>query len=229
MTQIEAIFTRHSVRRYKDMEIPKVYVSLLNEKIAELNFRKGLHIQLVTNEPKSFESIKTYGSFSNVKNYLVMAGKESPDLEEKIGYCGEQLVLMAQAMGLNSCWTGVSYSKVKGTYELEKNEKIICYIALGFGENQGVPHKIKSYSEVSNINGDSPIWFIKGVRAALFAPTAVNQQKFFIEYLGKDPEIKMHKVSVKALFSLVGFTKVDLGIVKCHFDIGANSKKYIWV
>lgn len=43
-----------------------------------------------------------YGKFSNVTSYLVMAGKPSPTLEETIGYYGEELVIMAQMMGVNS-------------------------------------------------------------------------------------------------------------------------------
>jgi ATP-dependent Lon protease len=84
-----------------------------------------------------------YGSFSGVKNYFVMAGKRGDDLDEKIGYYGEQLVLLAQTLGLNTCWAGLSYSKIPGTYELEDGEKIGCYIALGYGQNQGKEHEVK--------------------------------------------------------------------------------------
>ncbi len=52
--------------------------------------------------------------------------------------------LLAQTHGLNTCWTGLSYSKVPGTYELWSGEKIGCYIALGYGETQGAGHKVKA-------------------------------------------------------------------------------------
>lgn len=39
----------------------------------------------------------------------------------------------------------------------------------------------------------TPKWFNKGVEAAQLAPTAVNQQKFFIEYVGIK-EGNRHKV-----------------------------------
>lgn len=38
-------------------------------------------------EQKAFSGLIAYGSFSEVRNYLVMAGKKTGDLDERIG-CG---------------------------------------------------------------------------------------------------------------------------------------------
>ena len=119
MTLLEAIQARHSVRKYKDEPIHEDVLTTLQDRIREINQELGLHIQLVTGEPKAFSGPMAYGSFSGVKNYLVMAGKKGEDLDEKIGYWGEQLVLLAQTLGLNTCWAWLSYRKVAGTYELE--------------------------------------------------------------------------------------------------------------
>lgn len=227
MTLSEAIVSRHSVRKYKDTPLPESVLSALREKIEDINRNAGLHIQLVTDEPKAFSGIMSYGSFSGVRNYLVMAGAKSEELDEKIGYYGEQLVLLAQTLGLNSCWAGLSYSKIPGTYELGEGEKIGCYIALGYGETQGKGHKIKRAEDVSNADGNSPEWFRRGIDAALLAPTAVNQQKFRIEYLGPR-DGALPEVSAKATFSMVGYARMDLGIVKYHFEIGAGKENFIW-
>ena len=227
MTLSEAIVSRHSVRRYKDTPLPESVLSALREKIEDINRNAGLHIQLVTDEPKAFSGIMSYGSFSGVRNYLVMAGAKSENLDEKIGYYGEQLVLLAQTLGLNSCWAGLSYSKIPGTYELGEGEKIGCYIALGYGDTQGKGHKIKKAEEVSNADGNTPEWFRRGIDAALLAPTAVNQQKFRIEYLGPR-DGALPEVSAKATFSMVGYARMDLGIVKYHFEIGAGKENFIW-
>ena len=133
------------MRRYKDDPIPDEVLSILKDKVEEVNRIGGLHVQLVTGEPKAFSGLMAYGSFSGVNNYFVMAGKKSDDLDENIGYYGEQLVLLAQTLGLNTCWAGLSYSKIPGTYELGEDEKIGCYIALGYGETQGKGHKIKEF------------------------------------------------------------------------------------
>ena len=228
MTLEEAIEARHSVRAYKEQPLAENVVKVLEEKIAVLNREGKLHIQLIQNEPKAFlGTIAKYGKFRNVGNYIVMAGQKADDLDERVGYYGEQLVLLAQTLGLNTCWVGLSYSKVSGTYELGEDEKIACYIAIGYGESQGVSHKIKTVEQVSNISDITPLWFKKGIEAALLAPTAVNQQKFSFEYIGTSNN--RHQVRAKKGFSMIGYTKMDLGIAKYHFEIGAGEVNFEWL
>ena len=228
MTIQEAIEARHSVRAYKDQPLSEEIVKVLEDEIVKLNNEGQLHIQLICNEPKAFQgTMAKYGKFRNANNYLVMAGKKAEDLDERIGYYGEHLVLLAQTLGLNTCWVGLSYSKVPGTYVLEEGEKIACYIAIGYGETQGVGHKIKTVEQVSNASDITPSWFKKGVEAALLAPTAVNQQKFSFEYVGMNNN--RHQVQAKKGISMIGYTQMDLGIAKYHFEIGADKANFDWV
>ena len=228
MTIQEAIEARHSVRAYKDQPLSEETVKVLEDEIVTLNNEGQLHIQLICNEPKAFQgTMAKYGKFRNANNYLVMAGKKADDLDERIGYYGEHLVLLAQTLGLNTCWVGLSYSKVPGTYVLEEGEKIACYIAIGYGETQGSGHKIKTVEQVSNASDITPSWFKKGVEAALLAPTAVNQQKFSFEYVGMSNN--RHQVRAKKGFSMIGYTQMDLGIAKYHFEVGAGKVNFEWV
>ena len=253
MTIQEAIEARHSVRAYKDQPLADEVARRLEEEIAVVNQKGNLHVQLIRNEPKAFQgTMAKYGKFRNANNYIVMAGKkaasqreesktslDSPereqartkfkaeDLDERVGYYGEHLVLLAQTLGLNTCWVGLSYSKVPGTYVLEEGEKIACYIAIGYGETQGVGHKIKTVEQVSNTSDATPSWFRKGVEAALLAPTAVNQQKFSFEYVGMSND--RHQVRAKKGFSMIGYTHMDLGIAKYHFEIGAGEVNFEWI
>ena len=252
MTIQEAIEARHSVRKYLDKEIPADIIAALQDKITECNNAGNLNIQLVQNETKAFTGMLSYGSFSGVKNYLVMVGKKAKDLDERVGYYGEQIVLLAQTLGLNTCWVGLSYRKVPEAYNVGKDEKLVCMIALGYGETQGVPHKIKSVEDVSrsavrtlgsskNASDITPSWFRKGVEAALLAPTAVNQQKFFFHYVSKASQSAersfeylgmkdgRHQVRAKKGFSMIGYTQMDLGIAKYHFEIGAGKDNFEWV
>ncbi len=229
MTLLEAIEARHSVRKYTDEPIPEEILAIIRNRIDEINKEAGLHIQLVTDEPKAFSGLICYGTFSGVTDYFVMAGRKGEDLDEKIGYYGEQLVLLAQTLGLNTCWAGVSYSRIPGTYVLEDDEKIALYIALGYGQTQGKAHKVKSAKDISNASDLTPKWFNRGVEAALLAPTAVNQQKFYIEFLGFRDYSRVPKVTARPLFSMVGYSKIDLGIVKCHFELGAGKENFEWM
>lgn len=228
MTLQEAIVARHSVRKYIKKPLSEEIVAVLNEKIEECNRIGGLHVQLVTNEPKAFSGIFAYGKFSGVENYIVMLGAKSDDLDKRIGYYGEQLVLLAQTLGLNTCWAGLSYRKVKGTYQIADGEKLACMIAIGYGESQGVKRKSKTLSQVSNIDERTPEWFSDGVKAALLAPTAINQQKFYFRYISAD-NVAKPQVMATTVFSMVGYTDMDLGIAKLHFELGAGKENFEWM
>lgn len=160
-----------------------------------------------------------YGKFSGVKNYIALIGKKSPSLDERCGYYGERLVLLAQQLGLNTCWVAMTYSKVKNAYVLGEGEKLCVVIALGYGVTQGTGHKIKTPEDVVQTKGVLPDWFKRGIKAALLAPTAMNQQKFTFSLNG-------NQVSVKAGMGF--YAKVDLGIVKYHFEVGAGKDGWAW-
>lgn len=228
MTIQEAIEARHSVRRYIHKALTEDIIAKLQAKIDECNRSGGLNIQLVVNETQAFSGVMAYGKFSGVENYLVMVGKKDATLDERIGYYGEELVLLAQQLGLNTCWAGLSYRKVKDAYVVREDEKLACMIALGYGENQGVNHKSRTIEEVSNGYDTAPEWFKKGVAAALLAPTAINQQKFYFEYQSAEGG-KVHRVKASRRFSIVGYAQMDLGIAKLHFEIGAGKDNFEWV
>ena len=135
MTLLEAIKSRHSVRRYIHKPLSQEIIDTLQAKVDECNRLSKLHIQLVTNETKAFTGLFAYGKFAGVENYFVMIGEKEDDLDERVGYYGEQLVILAQQLGLNTCWAGLSYRKVEGAYSIDGDEKIACMIALGYGEN----------------------------------------------------------------------------------------------
>ena len=224
MTEFEALRSRHSVRKYQDRPLVDTVVKALQEEIATLNREGNLHMQLVLNERKAFKGFLSYGSVSNVANYIIIIGKKSDSLEYRAGYYGEKLVLFAKSIGLDTCFVGLTYKKIDGAFEVGKDERILLCIAIGYGEADGYRnHKIKRPDQVSNIAEDSPEWFRNGVEAALLAPTAINQQKFYFEYVAPD------KVKPKKGTSLAGYTKVDLGIAMYNFEVGAGRQNFHWL
>ena len=224
MTELEALRERHSVRKYQDRPLEESTIKALQDEILKLNREGDLHMQLVLNERKAFKGFLSYGSFSNVSNYIMIIGKKSDSLEYRAGYYGEKLVLFAQSIGLNTCFVGLTYKKIEGAFEVGSDEKVVLCVAIGYGEADGYrSHKIKRPDQVSNISADSPEWFRNGVEAALLAPTAINQQKFYFEYIPED-KVKPIKGS-----SLAGYTKIDLGIAIYNFEIGAGRDNFHWV
>ena len=103
--------------------------------------------------------------------------------------------------------------------KLNPGERLQIVIAIGYGETQGVAHKNKPLESFYKAEGETPDWFKAGMKAALLAPTAMNQQKFFFT-------LKDNTVAAKA--GLGFYAKMDLGIVKYHFELGAGKDSFRW-
>lgn len=213
MELLEAMEQRHSVRQYTNAAIEQEKRSVLDALAAQINKENDLNIQVIYDEPECFNSFMAhYGKFSGVNSYIALVGKKSPALEEKLGYFGEKLTLTAQQLGLNTCWVAMTHGKSRA--KIGKGEKQVCIIALGYGAVQGAAHKNKPLNEVCNYTNGMPQWFIDGINAALLAPTAMNQQKFFFE-LKPDG-------TVKGSYGKGFYTKLDYGIAKFHFEAAAG-------
>ena len=221
MTIKEAIKERHMVRQYTDKTIPTDIVESLNARITENNIKYNLHLALVVGNSDGIGSMAKLLLSKTVNNYIVLAGVDAPNLDEKLGYCGADLILYAQTLGLNTWWVGGMF-KGKGALK-NLNNKDVCVngvIAIGYGKTQGVPHKSKTAAEISRYNGKTPQWFVDGVDALLYAPTALNKQPYVVSGDG-------NKVSISA--GNGHFSGIDLGIGKYHFEVGAGKENFEWI
>lgn len=214
----EAIKSRHSVRYYRNEPIAEETRAELEALIGACNAESGLHMQLIVEDPECFDTLLAhYGMFKNVRNYIAVVGpKDMANLEEKGGYYGQKVVIAAQQMGLNTCWVAGTYKRGKCKAVLEDGEKIVCVIAIGYGESEGTRHKSKPLSKICDIpEADMPVWFKNGVKAAMMAPTAMNQQKYKITLEGGRPVITAGAGPM---------TRIDLGIVKYNFEAVSGHK-----
>lgn len=215
MEMMKLMEERHSVRQYEDKRIEDEKRKVLVDEIEKINRETGLHVQIFFDEPKCFDSLMAhYGKFTGVQNYIALVGKKGSNLDEKCGYYGEQLVLLAQSLGLNTCWVAMTHGKSAAV--IESGEKQACLIAVGYGKTQGSAHTSKPLDKLTSVNGTMPDWFKKGMEAVMSAPTAMNQQKFVFTLNGDQVSAK---VSGPAFYS-----KMDLGIVKYHFEAVTGKK-----
>ena len=213
MEILEIMKQRHSVRQYTDRAIEQDKREILNKLVNEINQKEELSIQIIYDDPNCFDSFMAhYGKFNGVRNYIALVGKKSSKLEETLGYYGEELVLKAQELGLNTCWVALTHGKSKAT--ICRGEKLVSLIALGYGVSQGISHKSKPMEALYKSTGPIPKWFKVGIEAAMLAPTAMNQQKFCFTLLPNE--------TVKVTSQRGFYTKVDLGIVKYHFDVASK-------
>ena len=219
MEIMEIMKQRHSVRAFKDQPLEADALRALREEIDACNKESGLHIQLITEEPEAFQAGKaSYGMFKCCKNYLNIIGPKGMD--EAAGYYGERVVLKAQELGINSCWVALTFKKGKAQGVIRDSEKRYLVIALGYGETNGASHRGKTIAQVSDYREGDPDWYRAGIEAALLAPTAVNQQKFRFARAGEKVTAKIAGLGV--------CTKIDLGIVKYHFEAGSGRGKDVW-
>lgn len=216
----EAIQARHSVRKYTLRDIDNEAQSELRGAIVEANRASGLNIQLCLNEATAFRGPIVGARFSNVKNYIAIVGMDDDSLDERGGYYGEQIVLRAQQLGLNTNWAGMANKKrVSKNAIVNPGERVVIVIAVGYGETQGTPHKPKPLEELCTVEGEMPDWFRHGVEAAQLGPSSMAQYKFRFELEGD---------TVAAVTDMGRSTKIDLGIAKCHFEIGAGETGWSW-
>lgn len=218
MDHMELMRARHSVRSYLDRPIEEEKLVRLREEIEQINREAGLHIQLFVEEPEAFAAnAPHYGLFRGCRNYFAMVGPK--DAQRKIGYHGERLVLLAQELGLNTCWVALTFKKSKVAVKADKGEKLHLVIALGYGEDQGRPHRSRDAAALSDLTDDAPQWYRNGIEAAMLAPTAVNQQKFRFSRSG-------NVVSASTKPAVLG--EIDLGIAMYHFELGAGRESFRW-
>ena len=209
MTLLESISARHSVRAYRQEPVAAQVRQQLDEFVAQVNAESGLDIAVMYDDPAGFDSrMAHYGKFSGVQNYIILKGKKTADFDYVCGYYGEKIVLFAQQLGLNTCWTAMTFNKKRVKELVPAGQELCMAISLGYGATQGVQHKSKALQDV--VNGTVPESFIPGIEAALLAPTAMNQQKFVFSENGGRPVLKVKGMGF--------YTMVDLGIVAYHFE-----------
>lgn len=218
MSMKEAMYKRHTVRKYMEKDIPAEMAEQLGRRITENNKKYDLAVRLMTNDTSAFNGLLRATFAKGVRNYFILAGREAPDVDERLGYGGADLMLYAQTLGLNTWWVGGTFSWKKIS-AMVPDSKVIGVIAVGFGAVQGVPHKTKKMEEISSYDGTKPAWFETGTEAALLAPTALGKQAFFIKGKG-------NKVSVACDNGI--FSGADKGLVKYHFELGAGKENFEW-
>lgn len=215
----EAMRNRHTVRRYTERPLSEDVVSLLEGRAARLNREHATTIRLVTEDSRCFGVLTKLILAKGVRNYLVLAGDGTPSTNERLGWCGADLMLYAQELGLNTWWVSGTFSRKGAARAAGVSGTVIGVIAVGYGATQGTPHTSKAPREVSSYAGAAPAWFTEGVEAALLAPTAMNRQAFHITGQGDE---------VALAYDHGACSDIDHGIVRYHFELGAGRKNFTW-
>lgn len=145
------------------------------------------------------------------------------ELEYMVGMVGESFVLECTAMGLGTCWLGMSYSKsvVSSCVKLlNDKEKIRCVIAIGHYD--AAPDKKRTRKTIFNLTGlddnafnKLPEWQKTAVNCGRLAPSAVNRQPWEFDIL--NPE----SIQIANIARNFGYGEIDVGIAMLHVEVGA--------
>ena len=159
MTLKDAMYERHTVRKYKDKPLPEDIIELLNKRVIENNSTHNVSVRLVIEDESAFNKLIRLVLAKGVKNYFVLCGKDTSDLDERLGYVSADLMLYARTLGLNTWYVGGTYSR-KAVEQKSPGERVIGVVAVGYGETNGKPHKSKPIDQVSVYEGgEAPSWF----------------------------------------------------------------------
>lgn len=218
MDMKQAMVERHMVRKYIDKPIPIEIARKIDGRVGDINREYRTDVMFVRDDSSAFNAAIKLVLAKGVRNYFILAGKAAPDLRERLGMAGADLMLFCQTLGLNTWWVGGTYSRAKMVQKAPDDE-VIGIIAVGYGATQGKPHKSKSAQEVATYEGPEPEWFKNGVEAALLAPTALDKQAFKIKGVGDEVTITYEPGT---------FAGEDLGLVKYHFALGAAAHPFHW-
>ncbi|MFR3430317.1 MAG: nitroreductase family protein [Holdemanella porci] len=135
---------RHTVRKYLDKPLDVDLISLLNARIEQNNELYDLTLKLVMNNSDGISSLARLMSNNTVQNYIILAGKECSSLDEKIGYCGADLILYAQSLGLNTWWCGGMFNGKNALKHLyDKDVRVNGVIRDWIWKNTGCTAQIK--------------------------------------------------------------------------------------
>ena len=215
MPVTDAMRARHVVRQYLDTPLPADVSAVLRERVIEANASHGTDIRLLTGSAPVYGPLWGTVRARSVRNCLVLSGPDAPDLDERLGHAGAALMLAAQDLGLNTWWSGGTFSKKAAARASGCTGRIAAVVAPLWGTVRA-----RSVRNCLVMAGpQAPDWFTQGVEAALLAPTAFGKQSFTLT--GKDGQVTIRCTEGD-------YAGQDRGIIKYHFEVGAGPDTFTW-
>ena len=225
MDRKEAIEKRFSCRTFDPAPMSRERIGEITARIDRINAASGLTLAFVEDGGAAFAGFRrSYGMFKNVRSLILMKGpSELPDLAEKLGYYGAELILELTALGLGTCWVGGTFDR--GALSVPAGETLLLAVPVGepgeilFKDRlllRRLHGKRKPAKERLTAAGDVPAWLRRGMEAVVPAPSAVNSQKPHFTYADG--------VLTAAVPGNHPLELVDLGIAKKHFELGAGGR-----
>ena len=232
MDIIEAMEKRISCRAFTNQPIEQETIDALSAEIARINEESGLHFQLFgPREDGTAIDMSPQMFASNPPWYAALVGKKDPVEEEKLGYYGERLVLLAVSMGLSTCWVASTYDHDTVRADVAEGEQLHDVVPLGYAPAKmplkqrtiraGIRRRSKDRDDL--YRGPYPVasapeWVQACIESVWRGPSAINEQPVVFVQDTPDSPIRAELSRVKT-----GMEYTDLGIAKYHFEVTAGA------
>lgn len=227
MDVMQAIAKRISVRAYADRAVEDEKLDQLEACIRQANDEAGLGMVLVRPETGGGGLSLAKAMFSGrPSSYVALFAPEDDASHDRLGYFGERVVLLAQQLGLGTCWVFGTYDSASVTVAPRDGEKLYGVIPVGYAAERtplkqrtvraALRRRDRKPADVYPGYASAPAWVRAGIDAVIAGPSAVNGQPW--TFVDTPAGIAATLPVVKS-----GIEFVDLGIAKLHFQLGAKS------
>lgn len=228
MDIMQAIAERISCRAYDNRPIEAEKLDELAACIEEGNVAGDLHMVLVRPEDGGGALKLSKAMFAGQPSaYIALFAGEDECSRDRLGYFGEKVVLLAQQLGLGTCWVFGTYDQSSVSVAANKGEVLHGVIPVGYAAAKmplrqrtvraALRKRTKKPSEVYAGYSAAPAWVRAGIDAVIAGPSAVNGQPWV--FVDTPDGIAATLPQVK---TSIEYT--DLGIAKLHFQLGAASE-----
>lgn len=251
---LDAIRQRVSVRSYAEQEIEPEKLELLEHLCSKYRnggpYHTAVRFRLLDLEPLSSSDLRrmgTYGVIKGARTYILGAVRSGKGAMEDLGYCLENIILEATALGLGTCWLGGTFKRgaFAGQMELAEDELLPAITPLGYpAVKKSVTERVMRFGAGSNRRKPWSELFFKSdgmtaltelesgsfreaYEAVRMGPSASNKQpwRLLLDQQGVTHLfLKENKVYNRMLGKL-RLQFVDMGIAMCHFEVTARELK----
>jgi nitroreductase len=233
---LPAVNRRHSCRSY-DNSRPLEEATQARLSTACSSFRPfaSARVEFVSDPSVDIftNALGFYGNISKAPAFFAFIGDTSdPNVQEKVGYTGEGMILEATSLGLGTCWVALTYKSksVLSMLRLGSKEELLSVSPVGYPMAKGMPdpspasgqgagHKRKPLSKmVTGIQEKlMPSWARAAVQAAQLAPSAINRQPWTFEVQDNCITVSVKNKGMEFNVS----KRLDCGIAMLHIELGA--------
>ena len=227
MDIMQAIAERISVRAYDDRAVEAEKLDQLEACIRQTNDEGGLGMVLVRPEAGGSGLSLAKAMFAGRPScYVALFAPKDEASRDRLGFFGEKVVLLAQQLGLGTCWVFGTYDSASVAVAPRDGEVLYGVIPVGYAAEKAplkqrtvraaLRKRDRKPTSVYAGYATAPAWARAGIDAVIAGPSAVNGQPW--TFVDTPAGIAVTLPSVKS-----GIEYVDMGIAKLHFQLGAES------